>query len=187
MEQLTHLDLLDMILFNGLNNNAMIELIKIIENYCGETFLDEDENSLIVELREGVAIESITKFEINNGLKLPDDLKKLLLSSNGINLFGIQIHSLEEMEFFLRSRILTFHNWGNGDFDCLSVGGDYPIGTVLFMSHSEDNLALVSNNLIEWIIGVVAEIKRVGTLLSPSDYNERESEGMYKNILHQID
>ena len=159
----------------------------MIETYRRETFLDEDENSLIVELREGAAIESITKFEVDNHLKLPEDLKELLLFSNGIDLFGIQIHSLDEMEYFPRSEILTFHTWGNGDFDCLSVGGDYSRGTVVFMSHNEDRLALVSDSLTEWFTGVIADIKRTGTLLHPFDYNSRESEGIYKGILHQID
>lgn len=165
----------------------MNELVKIIETYRRETFFDEDENSLIIELQEGVIIESITKFEKDNDIKLPADLKELLLFSNGVDLFGIHIHSLEEMEYFPHSGILTFHSWGNGDFDCLSVGGDYPRGTIVFMSHTEDKLALVSNNLIEWFTGVIAEIKRIGALLHPLDYDERESEGMYKNISHQID
>lgn len=50
------------------------------------------------------------------------------------------------------------------------------------MSHNEDKLALVSNDLTEWLIGVITEIKSIGTLLHPLDYNERELEGMYKNI-----
>jgi hypothetical protein len=165
----------------------MRELVKIIENYRRESFFDEDENSLIVELRDGATIESIAKFELDNNIKLPDDLKELLLFSNGIDLFGIHINSLEEMEYFSRSSILTFHNWGNGDFDCLSLGGDYPRGSILLMFHSEDKLALVSNSLTEWFTGVIAEIKRIGALLHPLDYNERESEGMYKSVSHQID
>ena len=165
----------------------MSELVKIIETYRIETFFDEDENRLIIELREGVTIESITKFEVDNDIKLPEDLKELLLFSNGIDLFGIHIHPLEEMEYFPHSGILTFHNWGNGDFDCLSVGDDYPRGTIVFMSHTEDKLALVSNSLKEWFTGVIAEIKRIGALLHPLDYDKRESEGMYKNVSHQID
>jgi hypothetical protein len=161
----------------------MRKLVEIIETYRYETFFDEDENSLIVELREGVTIESIIKFEVNNNIKLPEDLKELLLFSNGIDLFGVHVHSLEEMEYFPSSGILTFHNWGNGDFDCLSLGDDYPSGTVLLMIHSENKLALVSNSLVAWFTGVIGEIKRTGALLHPSDYNMLESEGMYKNVL----
>jgi hypothetical protein len=165
----------------------MSALVKIIETYRRETFFDEDGNILIVEFGEGATMESIKKFEVDNDIKLPEDLKELLLYSNGIGLFGIQIHALEEMEYFPRSCILTFHTWGNGDFDCLSIGGAYPRGTIIFMSHSEDKLAIVSNNLIEWFLGVIAEIKGTGTLLHPLDFDERGLEGMYKNVSYKID
>lgn len=165
----------------------MSQLVKIIETNCREIFFDEDENRLIVELREGVDIESIKKFEKKNDIKLPEDLKELLLFSNGIELFGLRIVPLEEMEYFPYSGILTFHNWGNGDFDCLSLGGDYPRGIIVFMSHSEDKLASVSNSLIEWFTEVISEIKKKGALLHPLDYDERELEGIYKNVSHQIE
>lgn len=165
----------------------MSELTDILEFYYKEIFLDEDENCLIVELREAASIEDISKFEIDNEVQLPEDLRKLLLFSNGLILFGMQINSVEEIEYFPQSKILTFHNWGNGDFDCLSVGGDYPKGTIVFMSHTENKLAIVSNSLTNWFVEVIAEIKSLGTLLHPLDYKIRGSEGMYKNILHQID
>ena len=165
----------------------MSELVNFIESYCNETFLDEDGDSLIIELKKGVALEDIRKFEIDNGIDIPEGLKELLLFSNGINLFGLQVVSLEEMEFFPNTEMLSFHNWGNGDFDCLSVGGDYPKGAVVFMSHNEGETVLVSDSLVEWFKGVISEIKKLGALLHPCDYSERESEGMYKNISHQID
>lgn len=164
----------------------MSELVDILKFYHKEIFLDEDENGLSVELREAASIESISKFEIDNDVQLPEDLKKFLLFSNGLILFGLPINSLEEIEYFPQSKILTFHNWGNGDFDCLSVGGDYPKGTVVFMSHTESKLAIVSESLTDWFVEVIKEIKSIGTLLHPLDYNVRESEGMYKNVSHQI-
>lgn len=69
----------------------------------------------------------------------------------------------------------------------MAVDGDYIRGSVVFLSHTEDNLVLVSNSLIDWFTGVIAEIKKEGTLLHPLDYNERQSEGMYKKITHQTD
>ncbi|MNE54312.1 SMI1 / KNR4 family protein [compost metagenome] len=162
----------------------MRELIDLIKYHSCEVFLNEDGDDLIVELRKGATIEDIARFEIDNGLELPRVLKELLLFSNGINLFGLQILSIQEMEFFPQSKIISFHNWGNGDFDCLSVGGDYTRGAVVFMSHTEDNLEVVSNSLMEWFAGVIAEIKKEGTLLHPLDYNERQTNGMYKKIEH---
>lgn len=165
----------------------MGNITEIIEFYRKKTFLDEDGNNLIIELREKANIEDISRFEIDNGFEMPEDLKELLLLSNGLVLFGIQIQSLEEIEYLPRSGILTFHNWGNGDFDCLSVGGDYPKGAIVFMSHSEDKLISVVDNITDWFIRVIAEIKSKGTLLHPLDYDERESEGIFKKISHQIE
>ena len=165
----------------------MNELKKVLKSYCNKTLLDEDGDNLIIELNEGVDKEVIVRFEADNGIELPKDLKELLLFSNGLNLYGLQIFSIAEMEFFPNAKMLSFHSWGNGDFDCISVGADYPEGAVVFMSHNEDNTALVSSHLIVWFKEVISEISKLGTLLHPLDYDERESEGMYKNVSHQID
>lgn len=186
MQRLTVIDILVMILFNGQNDSNMGKLIKMIKSHCSKIILNEDGDNLTIELADAVVIEDISKFEIVNDIEVPEDLKELLLFSNGVNLFGLQILSLEEMEFFPNTGILSFHNWGNGDFDCLSIGGDYPKEAVVFMSHNEDNTVLVSDNLVEWFKRVISEIKELGTLLHPLDYSERKLEGLYKNISHQI-
>lgn len=84
-------------------------------------------------------------------------------------------------------RILTFHNWGNGDFDCLFVGSEFPKDSIVFMSHSENKLVIVSDSLNNWFADVIGVIKNIGTLLHPLDYKIRGSDGIYKNILKQID
>jgi len=160
----------------------MNDLIKIIESCINETFLDEDGDRLTIKLREAGKAKDILNFELSKGIQLPDDLKKLLLFSNGMNFLGLRILSLEEIEFFPHSRILSFHNWEDGDFDCISINGDYPEGTILFMFHSEDNLEPVCNNLVEWFKEVILEIKKIGSLRHPLDYSNKELEGMYKNI-----
>jgi hypothetical protein len=160
----------------------MHALIRILRANRNETLLDEDGDNLVVELREGVAIEEILKFERSHGIELPEDLKELLLFSNGVHLFGLDIFSLDEVAYFPNSGILSFHSWGNGDFDCISVGGDYPKGTVVFMAHSEDHTSVVCNNLVAWFEGVIIEVKERGTLLHPMDYKEWEAEGMYQKI-----
>lgn len=160
----------------------MSELIDLIKLYAGSVLLSEDGEEMTIELMDGATIENIVRFEKDNALVLPAELRELLLFSNGLDLFELQILSLEEMEFFRESEVVSFHNWGNGDFDCLSIGGDYPVGSVVFMMHSEDKLFHVSNSLQEWFAGVIQEIKREGTLLHPLDYNERESNGIYKMI-----
>jgi len=161
----------------------MNKLVDILKSYHNKVLFNEDGNPLTIEFRKGASVESILKFEIENDIKLPNDLRELLLFSNGVNLFSLQIHSIEEIEYFPHSKIISFHSWGNGDFDCVSIGGNYSQGKIVFMSHSEDKLALISNDLIEWVIGVIVEIGELGTLLHPLDYNEKVSKGMYKNVL----
>ena len=94
----------------------MSELVNFIESYCNKTFLDEDGDSLTIELKKGVALEDIRKFEIDNSIDIPEGLKELLLFSNGINLFGLQVVSLEEMEFFPNTEILSFQHFLRGRF-----------------------------------------------------------------------
>ena len=55
------------------------------------------------------------------------------------------------------------------------------------MNHSEDKLALVSNSFEIWILKVIDEIEKYGSLLHPSDYFYRnEQVGIYKNISNEM-
>ena len=103
--------------------------------------------------------------------------------SNGINLFGQKIFSLEEMEFFNVSNVISFHSWGNGDFDCILIDEEQKEETVFFMKHSNDALTPVCSSLYNWIKEVIKEIQQKGTLLHPDDYLVRSEEGVYKDGL----
>lgn len=164
----------------------MDRLIEKIIFYSKKNFIDEDGNCLRLELNEGITIEKISKFEQDNGFCFPHVLKELLLLSNGINLFGQQIFSLEEMEYFAMSEVVSFHSWGNGDFDCLSVGNRYPKEAVVFMFHSEEKIELINRDLTQWIEEVINEISKIGTLLHPLEYEGRESEGIYKELYKRL-
>jgi hypothetical protein len=160
----------------------MKKAVEIIKRYQNFTFLDEDENEINIELSNGASSAEIFRFEKKDKIKLPSDLKELLMFSNGFDLFGLQILSLERMEFFPGEQILSFHNWGNGDFDCIALSGVFPSGTVLFMHHSEDNLIPVKNTFGDWLESVIKEVESKGTLLHPSDYNSRKEDGVYKQV-----
>lgn len=164
----------------------MSDLVNIISSCSSETFLNEDRNVLRIELSSGALIEDILKFEKHNGIILPGDLRNLLLFSNGLNFLGLSILSLEEIEVFTNSGMISFHSWGNGDFDCLSTGENYPQGTVIFMLHSEEETYVVSDRLTTWFKAVISEIKMNLTLLHPLDYQSGKSEGMYKSIGSKI-
>ena len=164
----------------------MNNLIEIIKLHCNEVIVEEDGTKSTIELREGIRSETISKFESDNNIQLPIDLKNLLLFSNGLNLFDLTVMPLEEMEVFSLTKIISFHNWGNGDFDCVSLGGDYPKGSVIFMRHSEGNLTPVVDNLTDWFINVIQEVKTIGTLYHPFDYEQFNYNGVYKEVYNSL-
>lgn len=157
----------------------MKQIIEIIMAYSGKTYLDEDGNILSVTLYEGVPLTKINELGERYGIHIAPELKELLLFSNGISLFGIEILSIESMEFFHLEKKIAFHNWGNGDFDVIDEAGQ-----IFFSNHSIETLILVSSSLSNWIVSVIEEIELKGALLHPFDYSNRENEeGMYRKFL----
>jgi len=160
----------------------MNEIANLIKVQRHRRFTDENGNQIGIELREAVTDEAISQFEAENAVSIPSELKKLLEFTNGLVFLGLHVLSIDEIEFFPNTGLLSFHNWGNGDFDCISTGKVYPENSVIFMNHSEDEIAFVSPTLEEWLKRVSNEIGKYGALLHPMDYMERQVEGMYKNI-----
>ncbi len=164
----------------------MSELIKLLKIYSDKSVLDEDGLKVGVEFNNGSSIDEILKYQDKNSIALPQNFIEILLYSDGIKLFGLEILSLREMWFFLDSNLIAFHSWGNGDFDCLSLGKEYPKGKIIFMSRSKSSTAVVSDTLENWFKSVINEIEEFGTLFHPMDYNTRNIEGMYKNVSSKI-
>ncbi len=160
----------------------MQQLVEIIKVYSNKTYLDEDGNCLNIILSVGVSIDKLNEFEQTHDIVLPSELKELLLFSNGVNLFGIELLTFEAMQFFPEEKILFFHNWGNGDFDGINQDGE-----IYFSCHSIETLMPVSSSLSNWIISVVTEIELKGTLLHPLDYSNKENkDGMYRMLLADL-
>jgi hypothetical protein len=154
----------------------------ILEEYSSKTLFDEDGNKLSIEKRPPNSIDELRKFEKGYKVTLPQDLIDFLLISNGIKIFGAEIYSLEEMDFFEDKMLLAFHAWGNGDFDCLSVDQGAFSGTVFFSFHSIDNSISMNISFSEWISKTIREIEHKRVLLHPMDYLIRDEEGMYKDV-----
>jgi hypothetical protein len=160
----------------------MSEIVKFLETLSGTLLPDEDGDMLSIKKAKGVPILEIQKFEGLHNLLLPETLKDLLLYSNGIKIYGIEIFPLEQMEFFEENMLLSFHPWGNGDFDCISTNPSYHYGEVYFMNHSITNITLMNISFFDWIIRCVEEIRAKKTLLHPDDYRYRKEDGMYKKV-----
>ncbi len=187
MRLLIGFDLLVMILFNGAIKKSKMKIQEILNKYINCVFLDEDGNSLKMDFNDSISTSQLLDFEKTNDLKLPEDLRELLLISNGGNFFGLHILSIDEMMVYSNSGLINFHNWGNGDFDCISLGNIYKAGTVIFLSHSEYLNFRVSENLGDWLNSVINEIRVNGTLLHPMDFNQRDVEDcLYEKISNKL-
>lgn len=165
----------------------MSRIVELLQSYAHVVLLDEDGEELKISLSKGTNWETIKKFENKENINLPTELKELLMFSNGLVLFGQQILSLDEMEYFTSDNIVSFHTWGNGDFDCISVSQITKTNTVYFMSHSVNNLTPIHSSLFGWTKDVINEIQKKGTLLHPYDFTERNEEGIYKSIVSKKD
>jgi hypothetical protein len=161
----------------------MSKISELLQKYVKVSFLDEDGNALHLKLLKGASLSEILKFEAKNKINLPYELRDLLLFSNGLDLFGQHLLPLEKLEYFSSGNVLMFHKWGNGDFDCITIGKENAKGKIVFMLHSEEILIPLNISLYEWIRAVISEIKEKGTLLHPYDFTMRKEEGLYKQVL----
>ena len=161
----------------------MHQILKIINEYLNTSFLDEDGNILNIELRKGTDFAKIDQIEMRYGMHIPFELRELLLFSNGISIFGIQILPIEAMEFFSYEKKISFHNWGNGDFDVINENGQ-----IFFCNHSVEALTLISFSLSNWITDLIKEFENFGTLLHPMDYkfNKELQTGLYKKVMYDL-
>lgn len=159
----------------------MSEIAELIATYNTIQLLDEDENSLELTLNEPCNIDQIAEFEVSNQCFLPQQLKDFLLTSDGMNFFGLNLLSIKEIQINSDKNIASFHNWGNGDFDCISLTFPYEI---IFCSGSSQQKIEVCSSLLDWIKGAFLEIKQKGTLLHPLDYSYREERGLYDSIFN---
>ncbi len=156
--------------------------LDIIEKYKNLTLFDEDENELSIVLNKCASLSQLEEFEDRNNIKLPEDFRDLLLYTNGLNLFGVEIRNIFELEYIKDAGICIFHDWGNGDFDCLAINESIETGSIHFMNHSTDVLKKVLPSFRIWIKRVIEEIEEKGVLLHPIDYLNNSKIGIYQNI-----
>ena len=149
---------------------------------------DEDGNDLLVHTRPGVCERDLQDWEHNNTVHLPAELRDLLTVSNGIGFFGLEIVSVGSLQYFPQAGIIAFHNWGNGDFDCVAASPSaYSEGTVLFMNHSPDVVVPIAASLHEWIERIVGELRTRGAVLHPADYRlSTTTGGVYRLVTGEL-
>ena len=164
----------------------MNEIVDFLKSNFDKKVIDEDGDCLSIELKDGISEDDFQEYENIHRIALPKDLKNLLLFSNGIKIYGIEIYPLLEMNFSEEQMLLVFHSWGNGDFDCISLRQDSNYGKIYFANHSIEHLVSMEILLGEWMYLMVKEIQQKGTLLHPIDYSIRNEDGLYKEVFLKL-
>ena len=140
---------------------------------------DEDENKLNVELNQSLSESEIAKICEDHQITLPKEYRIYLNHFYGGDLLGLNIENL--LEGIINSEddnYIAFHNWGNGDFDCLKITPN-DFGTVAFLNHENGEMTQIAKDFSEWLQNAVLEIVEKGALEHPMDM---PTYGMYKSI-----
>lgn len=151
-----------------------------LSNLRKKSLSGEDEEVLSISFRAGLSASKINEFEREKNNSLPKDLKEFYNFSDGMDFFGEVILPLEETEIF-DANFLSFHSWGNGDFDCISINNkDH--GAIYFRNHENGFYYFISASIFKWLQQAYAEINQKGALLHPKDYINKQGSGMYSHV-----
>lgn len=145
-----------------------------IENEDGDTFG--------FEMRPGTTEEDIANWESSNGVKIPADMIAFLRRWNGGDFYFLCFEPLRDLGVNAPG-MLAFHNWGNGDFDCLRFR-ENGNADVVFYNHETGATVTIAPSFSNWLMRVIDEMRTIGTLLHPMDYQfgRRDYKGIYSNV-----
>jgi hypothetical protein len=160
---------------------------QLVQSVVRLRYRDEDGAICVGRKRDPLSAGDISRMAARFGQCLPLELKRLLELSNGVSLGVIDVFDVSKLLWFPRSRLIAFHAWGNGDFDCIAcMGSAWPQGSVVFMNHGEQRIEHVAASLSTWLTKVIGELQDKGTLLHPADYALRDEPGMYRPVARRI-
>lgn len=138
--------------------------------------------------------EALAAYTARLPLPLAGSYAAFLPLADGMDYFGIHISGVTAPEDtdpdavaeLLRRRLVPFHDWGQGDFDCLdltkAVGGEVPVA---FWSEELDDPFPITHSFEKWLRQVAVEIELYGRLLHPNDYADARwanAQGVYESI-----
>lgn len=140
----------------------------------------------------GASEAQIAGFVAQFGLPLTGTYLDFLRRSNGADLFGVTVSGTEpatsdgDRAGLVKRRLVPFHDWGNGDFDCLdltkAVGGEPPVA---FWTEETGDLFPITAGFGRWTRMAVFEIQTHGFLLHPREYLDpryANAQGVYESI-----
>lgn len=158
----------------------MTQLNEVLDKLQMLRLRDEDDDVVTLRINTPASRELIGKFEATHKVQLPGEYKELLMVSDGLDLFGVKLLAISEIIYLSKLHLLVFHEWGNGDCDCLAVeGSELLVGGVFFLRRDLETPVAISPSLSLWIESVVGEVQQIGALLHPNDY-------AYRNMINGV-
>lgn len=166
----------------GVANVSVADLMDAVR----EAELRDPQGAVLrVVLRLGAGFDEIARFEHSWRLSLPGDYREFLAYANGCSLFGLDLCSIQGVAVYRESGLLGFHNWSNGDYDCLRMQGGG--ADVVFMNHGPEVTVPIASSFFDWLTRIVAECRAHGDVLHPGDYRYSERpDGVYAQVLRQL-
>jgi hypothetical protein len=161
---------------------AMDELLHTIDQL---EIADEDGNPRPARWNRPLTGRELDALETRIGARLPASYRQFLMRGDGGDLFGLCLQGMAA-RVLVAPGLLTFHDWGNGDFDCLGLGPDPNQVPILFMNHSPEVVVRIADSFEHWLSSIVEELRRDGTVAHPGDYRYVDSPGLYAEVLQKL-
>lgn len=159
-----------------------------------QTFASRDGGDLRLVRNPPATEAQIAGLAARFSLPLVGTYVDFLRVSNGMQLFGVRVAGTEpdpetnadDVAELVKRRLVPFHDWGNGDFDCLdltkTVDGEAP---VCFWNDEMGNMFPITSGFGRWTRMAAFEVQTHGFLLHPRDYFDARyanAQGVYESI-----
>jgi hypothetical protein len=144
---------------------------------------DADGNRKAFDMQPGLSRAQIREWETSNKKVLSEDFLAFIGRWNGGHLFGLEILPLEETNYIGAESHLSFHNWGNGDLDCIGISSENS-GKIFFANHENGQISQVAPSFYIWLSKVIEEKQKHRVLYHPMDYiiSKPTYRGLYADV-----
>ena len=156
----------------------------VLDDVCARSPTSHRGEALAVESNDPLSTEQIAVKLESTGLRVTGSYRAFLELADGMSFFGVSLMGLAtkpsilDYPAMLQYQLVPFHDWGNGDLDCLDltkgVAGEPP---VVFWDDKRDTTVMICNGFSKWLRMAHEDLERYGKLLHPDDYNSDEFTG----------
>lgn len=167
----------------------------LVRGYAEAPLTPESGGSpLVTALRPPADEAALAAWLATIPLPLTGTYLEFLRVSDGMSLYGVEILGTvppagtdrEDLAEMFKRRLVPFHDWGNGDYDCVDltkvIEGE---PSVVFYNDEHGNIFPITGGFEKWLPMAVYEVSRFGRLLHPRDYQEAryaDAQGVYESI-----